>query len=710
MTYVYSFDDPPPLTEEESIRLLGGKGHNLVVMRRTLRLPVPPGFTLTTEAWRAYVNHGWPRELESELHQQMGRMEDEVGRRFAGPGEPLLVSVRSGAAVSMPGMMDTILNIGLNDDTVVALAESCGDPEFAEDCRSRLLTMYRGIVGVDEVPEDPWEQLRGAIEAVFESWNTPRARAYREREAIPDDLGTAVTIQAMVFGNLGPDSGTGVFFTRNPATGERAPYGDVLFRAQGDDVVAGTHAPLSIDRLAQRLPHVARELEEHSRTLEHHFRDVCDIEFTIERAKLWLLQVRVGKRSPQAALRLALDMAQEDDFPLSRAEAIGRVARHLVDPPALMTYIGDVEPLATGLPASPGLATGRIAITADAAFAMADAGYDVVLVRPETSPDDVPAMARVKGILTSRGGLASHAAVVARGWGIPAVVGAADVEIGAETVVLGGRELTEGEVITINGASGEIFAGAIDTETVVSPDALALLAWAEELDIDVSKLVEDDRPAPTSRRLEDADVTPDDVVRALHLKGFVTAEGLASVLMTSSETIQPRLSELVDQDLVKPVGEMYQLTESGRERGKALMDQDRERWTGERAERALDGFLPLDFRIKEIVTAWQMRVVDGEQVLNDHSDEDYDRGVLERFYDLHQDARAWLEPLTDEMTRLDSYLARLDRAVAQVRSGEHAFIASPRIDSYHNAWFELHEDLIQLAGRTREQEAESGRA
>lgn len=711
MTYIHNFDEPPALTEEESIRLLGGKGHNLAVMRTSLGLPVPPGFTITTEAGRAYMSDGWPGELDTELRAQMTRVEDEVGRRFGGDGEPLLVSVRSGAADSMPGMMDTILNLGLTGGNVSALAESCGDPEFANDSRRRLLTMYREIVDVDEVPEDPWEQLRGAIEAVFQSWNTPRARSYREREGIPHDLGTAVTVQAMVFGNVDPDSGTGVLFTRNPATGERAPYGDVLFEAQGEDVVAGTHAAQSIDQLAERLPNIARELEEHAKTLEHHFRDLCDIEFTIERAKLWLLQVRVGKRSPQAALKIALDMAEESDFPLSKTEAVERVAHHLVNPPSSMIHIGEgTKHLGTGLPASPGLASGRIATTADAAVEMIEAGEDVVLVRHETSPNDVHGMARAKGILTSRGGLASHAAVVARGWGIPAVVGAEDVEIGAETVVIAGRAFAEGEVITINGGSGEIFIGEIETETVVSAEARTLLAWAEDLGIDIAQLVDGDGRADSDRGTGDAHVTPEDAVRAIHLKGFVTAEALSPVLMTSTENVESLLSGLESEDLVNPVGEMYQLTQSGKERAETLMSEDREDWTVERASRALDGFLSLDARMKEIVTAWQMREVDGERVMNDHSDEEYDRGVLERFFGLHEDTRAWLEPLTTEMTRLGTYLARLDSATAEIRSGNHAFIASPRIDSYHNVWFELHEDLIQLAGRTREEETEAGRA
>ena len=711
MTYVYNFDEPPEVSEEESLLLLGGKGHNLTVMRRDLGLPVPPGFTITTEAGQAYMSEGWPDDLERQLQHQMARIEEEVGRHFDNGGEPLLVSVRSGAAVSMPGMLDTILNLGLSDKNVDALAAACGDPDFANESRRRLEKMYHEIVGVDTVPADPWEQLRGAIEAVFRSWNTNRARSYREREGIPHDLGTAVTVQAMVFGNLDDDSATGVLFTRNPATGEPTPYGDVLFRAQGEDVVAGTHRTESVDQLAAHLPEVARELTIHSKTLELHFRDVCDIEFTIERAKLWFLQVRVGKRSPEAALRFAVDMAEEGDFPLSREEAIERVAHHLDNPPVFVTHVApDIAPLAVGLPASPGIATAQIATTADSAVSMADEGRDVILVRPETSPHDVHGMARAKGILTSRGGLASHAAVVARGWGTPAVVGAENVDVKEGTVVMSGKTFGEGEVITINGGTGEIFAGVIETEAVLSPAGQRLLSWAEELGIDILQLVGSDQGDASAYGEEDRNLSTDDVIRALHIKGFVTAEALAPVVMSSVGNVAPILESLATEGLIKPMGEMYQLTDEGRERGESLMSQDRQRWSEEKANRALEGFLPLDSRMKMVVTAWQMREVDGEQVINDHSDKEYDHAVLEDFYELHDEARAWLDPLTRELARLGFYLARLDRAVAEVRGGDRAHVASPRIDSYHNVWFELHEDLIQLAGRTREQEVETGRA
>ena len=384
----------------------------------------------------------------------------------------------------MPGMMDTILNLGLTPATTEGLAAVTGDPAFAAACRARLETMFAAIVGVEPVPDDPWRQLRLAIEAVFRSWNSDRAIAYRRREGIPDDLGTAVTVQAMVFGNRGADSATGVAFTRNPATGEPVLYGDVLFDAQGEDVVAGTHRTEPIAVLDARLPEAARSLREAGTRLEHHLRDLCDIEFTIEQGRLWLLQVRAGKRSPQAALRIAVDMANDPSFQLSRAEAVERVAPLLVDPPTVTTgRSGYVLPLLTGLGASPGVASGEIVTSPDAAVAAAEAGRRVILVRAETSPDDVHGMSRAAGILTAQGGLASHAAVVARGWGIPAVVGAAGLRVGDGEIEVAGRTLREGETITIDGASGEVFAGVIPGRTEVVPQAAILLGWAAELGI-----------------------------------------------------------------------------------------------------------------------------------------------------------------------------------------------------------------------------------
>ena len=351
------------LVDARDASLVGSKAANLGVMARELDLPVPPGFAISTEACRAYLAGGWPEGLDDEIRAGMAAIETAIGRRFGDAADPLLVSVRSGAPVSMPGMMDTILNLGLTPATTGA---------FAAACRARLEAMFRETVGAD-VPDDPWAQLRQAVEAVFRSWNGDRARAYRSKEGIPDDLGTGVVVQAMVFGNRGPDSGTGVLFTRNPATGERALYGDVMFDAQGEDVVAGTHATEPISVLDERMPAVAGELRAHADRLERHYADMCDIEFTIEDGRLWLLQVRVGKRSPQAALRIAVDMAEDGSFPLSRADAVERVLPLLADPPVRATSRSSIlRPLVTGLPASPGTASGEIATTPEAAVEAAE--------------------------------------------------------------------------------------------------------------------------------------------------------------------------------------------------------------------------------------------------------------------------------------------------------------------------------------------------
>ncbi len=488
MIWTYAFDRPPRLEPEALTALLGGKGANLAIMANELGLPVPPGFVITTEACKAYGREGWPAGLDSELRAQVARIGEQVGRTYGDPRDPLLVSVRSGAPVSMPGMLDTILNIGLNPATTEGLAVASGDPSFATGCRRRLESMYCDIVGVGSVPDDPWQQLRAAVEAVFRSWDSARARAYRERESISADLGTAVVVQAMVFGNRGADSATGVLFTRNPATGENQLYGDVLFGAQGEDVVAGTHATEPVSVLEERLPAVAVQLRSYAQRLERHFRDICDIEFTIEAGRLWMLQNRIGKRTAQAACRIAMEMAQDDGFQLSRRDAVERVAAILADPPHTTAERSlDAPVIATGLGASPGLASGAIATSAGAAVKMADAGTAVLLVRSETSPDDVHGMARSVGILTSTGGLASHAAVVARGWDIPAVVGAAGVAVTGGQVTIGGTTYREGDILSIDGARGEVFAGTADVVRTIVPAAAILLAWADELGVDVGR-------------------------------------------------------------------------------------------------------------------------------------------------------------------------------------------------------------------------------
>jgi pyruvate, orthophosphate dikinase len=711
VTYVYSYDHRHDLPFSEVKALIGSKAANIATMATDLGLPVPPAFTVSTAACNAYLAGGWPDGLDAEIRHHMDCMELLVGRHFGDPADPLLVSVRSGAPLSMPGMMDTILNLGLSDASEAGLAVVSDDPAFARDCHTRFVRVYRDIVGVDVVPDDPWAQLRGAVEAVFRSWNSDRARAYRAHEGISDCLGTGVTVQAMVFGNRGDDSGTGVLFTRNPATGENVLYGDVMFRAQGEDVVAGTHETQPISCLDTRLPEVGAELRRYAHALERHYTDLCDIEFTIEERKLWMLQVRVGKRSPQAALRIALEMAESPDFPVSRAEAVRRVAALLVDPPTATTERLDVgAPLTTGLAASPGIGCGEIATTPEAAVAAAEAGRRVILVRAETSPDDVHGMARAAGILTSTGGLASHAAVVARGWGIPAVVGAVAVRIVDGKVSIGERSFAAGETITIDGGTGEVFAGRAAGATQVVPEAAVLLGWARDLGIAIGEPAVESPAAAQLPAEAAAGLSRDDVVRALAIKGYATADGVATALLCSSDEASEILHRLVADGLAEIAAGSFRLTADGRNVGKEKIAADSVRWGAANALAALDAFLALDQRMKESVTAWQMRDVDGTQTFNDHSDAAYDAGVLASLGALHVEASAWLTPLVAHLPRLRTYLERLDQAAAAAAAGDGRYVASPRVDSYHGVWFELHEDLILLAGRSRSDEVAAGRA
>jgi pyruvate,orthophosphate dikinase len=703
MTWVHASDERLDLAPDALVLLLGGKAANIATMAVELGLPVPPACTITTEACRAFLATGWPDGLDEELRAQVARLEERVGRRFGDPTDPLLVSVRSGAPRSMPGMMDTILNLGLNHATEAGLAAASGDSAFAHDCHERFRATYRSVVGV-EAPEDPWQQLRGAIEAVFRSWTSDRAATYRRVEGIPDDLGTGVTIQAMVFGNLVPDSGTGVLFTRNPATGEDEPYGDVLFDAQGEDVVAGTHATEPIAELDSRLPEVAAELRRDAEILERHYRDCCDIEFTIERGRLWLLQVRVGKRTPQAALRMALDMAEDPAFPLTREEAVARVASILADPPTAVTERGPMgEPLTRGLGVSPGLVSGQVRVTAAGAIGAAETGADVILVRPETSPDDVAGMERAVGILTSTGGFASHAAVVARGWGKPAVVGAADVRVGADTLSIDGRSLPEGTILSIDGATGDVFEGVASGVATVVPEAKVLLGWARELGIPIGEAAE----APAEETLAGGVASAEDAVRALLVKGYAQPDQLGHALGVAPDEALALLDALVADGTAEAGAGAFRLTASGRDRATSLLAEDRDAWGADAAKAALDAFLALDQRMKAVVTDWQTR---GPEALNDHTDAAYDAEVLSRLAALHRDVEAWLSPLATALPRLARYGARLGAAADAAAGGNGKFVASPRVDSYHGAWFELHEDLILLAGRTRADEVAAGRA
>ncbi|MFQ5530340.1 MAG: pyruvate, phosphate dikinase [Gemmatimonadota bacterium] len=527
--FVYLFGRGHADGSADRKRLLGSKGANLAEMTN-LGIPVPPGFTLTTEVCRQHLmSHAFPDDLESEVAQALGRLEEFTGKRFGGTDDPLLLSVRSGAAVSMPGMMDTILNLGLNDDTVGGLARASGDERFAWDSYRRFLQMYGEVVlGVDHklfetriarkradagvtedgdlgsgelrdlvaefrgivqdnaattFPDDPHDQLWGAIEAVFQSWRTARAIAYRKANGIPHDLGTAVSVQAMVYGNRGPSSGTGVAFTRNPATGERLMFGEFLVNAQGEDVVAGIRDPIPIDQMGTRLGSTYDQLTATAQRLEAHYKNMQDLELTVEDGTLYLLQTRDGKRTARAAVRIAVEMAEEGL--IDRREALLRVdpdrieevLHSTVDPAAVFT------PLAVGNPASPGAASGRVVLTAAEAVEKAADGEAVILVREETSPDDFEGMVAAQAIVTCRGGRSSHAAVVARGMGKCCVVGTRELRIdeAAGEVRADGGVVRRGDWITVDGASGQVIPGRIHT-VKPEPDEFfrRLMAWADE--------------------------------------------------------------------------------------------------------------------------------------------------------------------------------------------------------------------------------------
>jgi pyruvate,orthophosphate dikinase len=530
--------------------LLGGKGANLAEMTN-LGLPVPPGFTISTRACIDYLKSGrWPDGLEQAVEDHLGRLEEAMGRRLGDESDPLLVSVRSGAKYSMPGMMDTVLNLGLNDRSVQGLARQSGNPRFAWDAYRRFIQMFGKIVmgipgevfeealekakakkgknakdtDLDEkdlrklvgefkaifrehtgelFPEDPRDQLKMAVEAVFRSWNNERAKTYRKQYKIADDLGTAVNVQAMVFGNLGEDSGTGVAFTRNPASGEQGVYGDYLENAQGEDVVAGIRNTLPITDLERINPQAYRELLEIMQTLERHYRDMCDIEFTIERKKLWMLQTRVGKRTGGAAVRMAVDMANESL--ITRDEAVMRVEPEQLDQLLHPQFDpkADVKVVAKGMNASPGAAVGKAVFDADTAAEWGEKGEAVILVRRETNPDDLHGMIASRGILTSHGGRTSHAAVVARGMGKPAVVGADALKIegSKQQLTVNGTKVKQGEVISIDGTTGRIVVGEVPlVEPELSRDFETLLSWADEVRQLKVRTNADDGPSATKAR------------------------------------------------------------------------------------------------------------------------------------------------------------------------------------------------------------------
>lgn len=524
--WVYLFEEG----KSEMRSLLGGKGANLAEMTN-IGLPVPPGFTITTEACNEYLalNQNFPEGCLEQTFAALSKLEEKTGKTFGDKDNPLLVSVRSGAAVSMPGMMDTILNLGLNDESVQGLAVLSGDERFAYDCYRRFIQMFGNVVlemehsHFDDIiekhkrklglifdyeipagelkeiineykaqvkqdkaidfPQDVREQLIMAIKAVFGSWDNQRAIVYRRINKISDDLGTGVNVQCMAFGNLGEDCGTGVAFTRSPSTGERELYGEFLVNAQGEDVVAGIRTPLPISKLKENLPSVYEQFVATCNNLEKHYRDMQDIEFTVEKGVLYMLQTRSGKRTTKAAVKIAVDMVNEGL--ISKEEALTRIDPEQIDQLLHRQIDTSVElkPIAKGLPASPGAASGKVVLDADLAEKMGEVGEKVVLVRNETAPDDIHGIVHSQGVLTARGGMTSHAAVVARGMGKPCVCGceAIKIDFDAKQFTVNGVTVKEGDIITVDGSTGNVMLGEVAMiEPTLSDEFQTLLSWADE--------------------------------------------------------------------------------------------------------------------------------------------------------------------------------------------------------------------------------------
>ena len=765
---VVILDGSSTLTPEE----IGGKAWGINRMR-ALGLPVPPAFVVTTHACREHHASGGAVHdaLWAQIVEHMKTLEQVTGRRFGDAQHPLLVSARSGAARSMPGMMDTILNLGINAAVEAALGAETGDARYAAETRRRFVEQYRKVVfggRPEPVPADPWTQLRGAVGAVFDSWHSPRARVYRHNRKLPDEGCTAVTIQAMVFGNLDERSGTGVLFSRNPITGELPAWGEWLTRAQGEDVVSGHFTPKTLVALREQMPAVHAELVRAAATLEADARDIQDIEFTVESGRLWLLQSRVAKRSPQAALRAAVAFAEQGL--ISKEEAVRRLRVDQVRQlPALqLAQQSDGQlPLAVGEAACPGVVSGVVVTDPETAEARARRGEDVILARATTSPDDLHGIIAARGLITEQGGSTSHAAVVSRELGRPCVVGC-----GTNTVTA-----LAGRLVTLDGGSGRIWAGnlAVErTDEAAIGDLRKLVEWglplipirllqigeapADAVDLDafgagwraalrpgatvrgrvldtddgiraalaagVRAAVVHDRlpallaclqPAATDARAKPADgvaaVPPAAeaselaLLRLLGLKRRASADILADSLFVAPDAVAAFYAPLCERGWCAQSGGGLQLTPAGRDRLGALLAAERAHVDRAAVIALYEEFWVFDAEVKQIMTAWQVK--DGGSP-NDHRDADYDRAVLQRLADLHVRTGPLLQRLAQLSSRLAGYGVRLGRAAARVAAGDHGYIAKIIADSYHTVWFELHEDLLSLAGLARKAEAAAG--
>jgi pyruvate,orthophosphate dikinase len=755
-------DGSCPLTREE----IGGKAWGINRMR-ALGLPVPPAFTMTTHACREY--HGGDRIVHEALWAQIVEhvkwLEAVTGRGFGAARRPLLVSVRSGAARSMPGMMDTILNLGINADVEAALAVETRDALYAADTHRRFVEQYRKVVlggRVNPVPGDPWAQLRAAVAAVFESWHSPRAQLYRRNRNLPEDGCTAVTIQAMVFGNFDERSGTGVLFSRNPITGDLPAWGEWLARAQGEEVVSGHRSPKPLDALNEQMPAVHSELMRSAAILEADARDIQDIEFTVESGRLWLLQSRVAKRSPQAAVKAAVAFAEEGL--ISKDEAVRRLGVDQVRQLPMLQLAQQAagqSPLVAGVPACPGVATGLAVTDPEEAEARARRGEDVILARATTSPDDLHGIIAARGLMTEQGGSTSHAAVVSRELGRPCVVGC-----GSNTVTA-----LAGQRVTLDGASGRIWAGNVAVELTDEAsigDLRKLVEWglplipirllkfgeahADAVDLDAfgegwraslkpgitvrGRVLETDegiqaamaagvRAAVVRYRLPAllaclqvasgasgmtvqqvpspvmpaAGISELSLLRLLGLKRRASAEILADALSLTPVDVLASYLPLCERALCAKAGGVLQLTRSGQDRLALLLAEERAHADPAAVVALYEEFCVHDAELKQIMTAWQLR---GDGTPNDHRDAEYDGAVLQRLADLNSRAGPLVQRLGQLSPRLAGYGTRLDRAATRIAAGEHSYVAKLIADSYHTVWFELHEDLISLAGLTRE--------
>ncbi len=720
----YAFDADRSGLVGEPADLLGGKGFGLAEMTAS-GLPVPPGFTLTTEACRAFLANGWSDPFDRAIETELAALETRTGKQLGSATDPLLVSVRSGARISMPGMMDTVLNVGMGSDAEQALAALTGDAVFAADTHRRALLGFAEIVlgapreilanaaATDspaqvaaalradgfEIPADPIRQVTDAVRVVFESWTAPRAVRYRQVEGIDDSLGTAATVQAMVFGNLGERSGTGVAFTRNPTTGERGLMGDFLVNAQGEDVVAGTTMTEPLDAMANRWPEVAGELQRIADHLERTYRDMIDIEFTVERDRLWMLQARPGKRSPIAAFRVAIDMADDADFPLDRAEAVDRCRRYLDDPPTLAPLTNEVTlpEAATGLAASPGQGSGVLVLDPDTAVELADQGVEVVLARRETSPADVHGMAVAKGLFTTLGGLVSHAALVAREWGIPAVVGAAEATVDATGIDTPAGRIEAGALVTVDGDGGRLLIGRSTITGAEAPEVTTIRTWAAAVEHDAATSKGADHHMTTAQTDDDAGFR---ALHALRIKGMAGLETLAELSGLSPDQARQHLDELVDQGsatFMEPRS-MWLLSAEGREAHGPILTEAAA--TLELDRLPYEQFLALNGDFKQLCTDWQLR--DGEP--NDHGDADYDAGIVTRLGGFDDEAGPVVDAIGAVVPWMAGYRPRLQAARARFEGGDQKGLTGVMCDSYHDVWMELHEDLILTQGIDRAQE------